>query len=108
VCRDFALLGYCSLGATCDHKHVFECPDFSERGECPRGVKCKLPHIDTATTVRRRNERVEDDVDTEEGEEVDDEDSDEEMEVDSESDVESEGVVDDGERFEDQLDFMHL
>lgn len=112
MCRDFALLGYCERGAACDERHVFECPDFSEKGECSRRG-CKLPHIDTATTVRKRNEReamrrgVLDDVDVEDSDEEMTED-DEEEEDETESDVESEGVVDDGERFEDQLDFMHL
>lgn len=110
VCRDFALLGYCERGAECDARHVFECPDFTEKGECPR-KECKLPHIDTATTVRKRGEReswrqrYHDDVDDEDSEEEDDS---EEIEEQEESDVESEGVIDDGERFEDQLDFMHL
>jgi hypothetical protein len=79
-------------------------------GKCDR-KGCKLLHIDTATTVRKRIEgettrkRYHDDVDDEDSEEEDLED---EEEVDTESDVESEGVDDDGERFEDQLDFMHL
>ena len=112
VCRDFALLGYCQRGSECDERHVFECPDFSEKGICSRRG-CKLPHIDTAVTVRKRNEqetlrnKFQDDVDEEDSEE-EITDDDEEEEEDTDSDVESEGVVDDGERFEDQLDFMHL
>lgn len=112
MCRDFSLLGYCERGAECDHRHVFECPDFSERGECSRRG-CKLPHIDTATTVRKRNERETlkaqfvDDVDEENSEDEITDDEDEEGQE-TETDVESEGYVDDGERFEDQLDFMHL
>ena len=111
VCRDFALLGYCQKGAECDLRHVFECPDFSERGECIR-KGCKLPHIDTAVTVRRRSERQT--LTDKYVNDIDQEDSDDEMTEDDEkdeetdSDVESEGVVDEGERFEDQLDFMHL
>jgi hypothetical protein len=117
VCRDFALLGYCALGDKCENRHVFECPDFTERGECPRRAKCKLPHIDTATTVRKRIEREDmrqryhDDVDDEDdGEDDVDEDDElnEEEDQETDSDVESEGVADDGQRFEDQLDFMHL
>jgi hypothetical protein len=119
LCRDFALLGYCSLGDKCEQRHVFECPDFTGTGECPRGGRCKLPHIDTATTVRKRTERenvkkrYHDDVDEEVGseEEMDDDDEEEEdEEAETDSDVESEGVVEDdnGQRFEDQLDFMHL
>lgn len=114
VCREFALLGYCTLGAKCENRHVYECPDFTERGECSRRG-CKLPHIDTAMTVRKRNEREaikkryqNDDVDDEDGEEDLSEDADEEEEEETDSDVESEGFIDDRERFEDQLDFMHL
>jgi hypothetical protein len=111
VCRDFALLGYCSKGSNCDRRHVFECPDFNEKGSCPRGSKCKCSHVDTATTARKRIElnnmkkRYHDDVDDDDSEEEADEteDSDE-----TESDIESNGMVDDGQRFEDQLDFMHL
>jgi hypothetical protein len=112
VCRDFALLGYCEKGFECEQRHIFECPDFTDSGECHRRG-CKLPHIDTATTVRKRTEgeiarkRYHDDVDDEDSEAEDDDSADEEEE-DTESDVESEGVDDDGEKFEDQLDFMHL
>ena len=72
-----------------------------------------MPHIDTAMTVRKRTERnakneVVDDVDDEDSEEEDDESEQEEEDQETESDIESEGFVDDGERFEDQLDFMHL
>jgi hypothetical protein len=119
VCREFALLGYCSLGEKCQLRHVFECPDFTGTGECPRSGRCKLPHIDTATTVRKRIEREDlrkryhDDVDAEkeddgEDEMGEDDDDEEEEDDETESDVESDGVVDDGQRFEDQLDFMHL
>lgn len=113
VCSDFAILGYCDLGDKCDQRHVFECPDFNEHGECPRLGKCKLLHIDTVATVRKRGEREvirkryhDDDFDEENLEDEDDQEEEEMEETDS--DVESEGVVDDGERFEDQLDFMHL
>jgi len=66
-----------------------------------------LPHIDTATTVRKRAEKqpLKDDVDPENSE---DELSEEDEEDETDSDVESEGVTDLDERFEDQLDFMHL
>ncbi len=55
----------------------------------------------------RKRYHHEDDIDKEDSDDEDDEDDNEEEEE-TESDVESEGVVDDGERFEDQLDFMHL
>ena len=107
------------MGDKCENRHVFECPEFNDRGECPRGRKCKLQHIDTATTVRKRGElesikkryHDENDIDEEDSEDEDLDDEEEQQDdeqEESESDVESEGVVDDGERFEDQLDFMHL
>ena len=59
-------------------------------------------------STRKRYHDGDNDVDDEDSEAEDDDSADEEEE-DTESDVESEGVVDDdGERFEDQLDFMHL
>ena len=93
---------------------MFECPEFAETGACTK-TKCRLPHIDTASTVRKRTERERagegDDIDSnDEGEEIDNEDEEDDGEDDNEdsSDVESEGYIDDGQRFEDQLDFMHL
>ena len=53
-------------------------------------------------TVRKRYHDDVDEVDSEEEDESDEE------EEDTESDVESEGVGEHGERFEDQPDFMHL
>jgi hypothetical protein len=112
ICPDFARSGWCERGETCDKKHSFECPEFSETGKCSR-KGCRLQHVDTALTARKRGERDKagegDDVDGESGEEEDKEDEEEEEEGSfEESDVESEGYVDDGERFEDNLDFMHL
>ena len=113
MCSDFAATGYCPRGGECSARHVFECPEFAETGTCSK-KKCRLPHIDTASTVRKRGERErvghEDDVDYDnEGEEIDNEDDDDgEDDDEGSSDVESEGYIDDGQRFEDQLDFMHL
>ena len=107
------MLGYCEVGDKCENRHVFECPEFTESGKCSK-KGCKLPHIDTATTVRKRIERdlektrYHNDIDEEEDSEEDASQDEEEEEEEVESDVESEGFVDDGERFEDQLDFMHL
>jgi hypothetical protein len=44
VCKDFAVLGYCVRGVSCDKNHVRECPEFEETGEC-RTRGCKLPHV---------------------------------------------------------------
>jgi hypothetical protein len=44
VCKDFAVLGYCSKGLECERNHVRECPEFEETGEC-RTKGCKLPHV---------------------------------------------------------------
>jgi hypothetical protein len=96
ICPPFAYTGYCPRGAECAQRHVFECPEFEALGECSRPA-CKLAHVDTAQTVRRREQRGEDDVSR--GEEVS---SGEEEEDD---DVES---LSEGDGFEDQLDFMRL
>ena len=52
VCRDFAILGYCSRGASCTERHVHECPDYANTGIC-RKTKCHLPHIDRAGQIRK-------------------------------------------------------
>ncbi|GAB7342589.1 hypothetical protein MBLNU457_g0762t1 [Dothideomycetes sp. NU457] len=52
VCRDFATLGYCDKGGHCTERHVTECPDYTNTGTC-RNTKCRLPHIDTATNMRK-------------------------------------------------------
>lgn len=52
VCRDFGMFGYCSKGANCDERHVFECPDFSNTGVC-KTKGCKLPHRERASVLRK-------------------------------------------------------
>ncbi|KAI9719179.1 MAG: hypothetical protein M1828_006272 [Chrysothrix sp. TS-e1954] len=52
VCRDFAILGFCSAGATCLERHVHECPDYANKALC-RSRKCKLPHVDRAGQLRK-------------------------------------------------------
>ncbi|EFR05297.1 hypothetical protein MGYG_08308 [Nannizzia gypsea CBS 118893] len=52
VCRDFAILGYCSKGATCEGRHVHECPDYANTGNCGN-KKCPLPHVDRAGQIRK-------------------------------------------------------
>lgn len=55
VCRPFGIYGYCSLGADCTERHVFECPDFSNTGVC-KTKNCKLPHRERASFMRRANQ----------------------------------------------------
>ncbi len=52
VCKDFAMLGYCSQGASCSERHVHECPDYANTGAC-RKRKCHLPHVDRAGQIRK-------------------------------------------------------
>ena len=59
VCKDFAMLGYCGLGATCPERHVHECPDYANTGTC-RKRKCHLPHVDRAGQNRKHNANVTD------------------------------------------------
>ncbi|KAF9230119.1 hypothetical protein BU15DRAFT_84026 [Melanogaster broomeanus] len=52
ICRDFAVLGYCSKGLDCEMQHVRECPDFAEKGTCST-KGCKLPHVIRANRNRK-------------------------------------------------------
>src|SRR5438034_709870 len=52
VCRDFAILGFCSKGAGCDQRHVHECPDYANTGNCG-SKRCQLPHVDRAGQIRK-------------------------------------------------------
>ncbi|KAK2740751.1 hypothetical protein FQN57_005983 [Myotisia sp. PD_48] len=54
VCRDFALLGYCIKGNTCEERHVHECPNYANTGNCGN-KKCPLPHVDRAGQIRKLN-----------------------------------------------------
>lgn len=52
VCRAFGFCGWCSRGAKCPDRHVFECPDFSNTGVCKtRG--CKYLHRERASMMRK-------------------------------------------------------
>jgi len=85
VCRDFATLGYCDKGGHCTERHVTECPDYTNTGTC-RNTKCRLPHIDTATNMRKaaaaKAQKASDDNDSdissaeEDHEEIDSDDAD--------------------------------
>ncbi|KAK2836067.1 hypothetical protein FQN49_006718 [Arthroderma sp. PD_2] len=90
VCRDFAILGYCSKGATCEERHVHECPDYANSGNCGN-KKCSLPHVDRAGQIRKlHTNKVENSA---EGESEEDVSSDEEVydEIDSD-DVDSDDL----------------
>lgn len=52
VCRAFATLGYCEKGASCEERHVHECPDYANTGSCPK-KRCQLPHVDRAGQIRK-------------------------------------------------------
>ncbi|KAJ5157793.1 uncharacterized protein N7482_008893 [Penicillium canariense] len=52
VCRAFATLGYCEKGASCEERHVHECPDYANNGVCHK-KRCKLPHVDRAGQIRK-------------------------------------------------------
>ncbi|BDD60161.1 hypothetical protein MAP00_005316 [Monascus purpureus] len=52
VCRDFATLGYCEKGATCEERHVHECPNYANMGICNK-KRCLLPHVDRAGQIRK-------------------------------------------------------
>lgn len=52
MCRNFATLGYCEKGATCEERHVHECPDYANKGVCHR-KRCNLPHVDRAGQIRK-------------------------------------------------------
>ncbi|KAJ0414421.1 hypothetical protein BJY00DRAFT_295184 [Aspergillus carlsbadensis] len=52
VCRNFATLGYCDKGETCEERHVHECPDYANTGVCGK-KHCRLPHVDRAGQIRK-------------------------------------------------------
>ncbi|KAL4883705.1 hypothetical protein BJY04DRAFT_184183 [Aspergillus karnatakaensis] len=52
VCRNFATLGYCEKGETCEERHVHECPDYANTGVCKK-KHCRLPHVDRAGQIRK-------------------------------------------------------
>ncbi|KAL2798075.1 hypothetical protein BJX66DRAFT_296364 [Aspergillus keveii] len=52
VCKNFATLGYCDKGETCEERHVHECPDYANTGVCGK-KHCRLPHVDRAGQIRK-------------------------------------------------------
>ena len=57
ICRNFAVLGYCSAGDSCAERHVFECPDYASTGTCRR-PDCRLPHVDRAGQIRQHTNKM--------------------------------------------------
>lgn len=119
VCRDFATLGYCEKGATCEERHVHECPDYANTGTCSK-KRCRLPHVDRAGQIRKiaANKAGSPDEDAdlsseqEEYDEIDSDDvnSDDEDEEEDDDDSDTEiiiGGVDSGEVAE-QRDFVRF
>lgn len=117
VCKDFAVLGYCSKGADCSERHVHECPDYANTGAC-RKQKCHLPHVDRAGQIRKHAANIPDPLN---GSGQDDDDSDivsdaEYEEIDSD-DLDSDGLEEDLRQLADgtpphalsqQQDFVHF
>ena len=54
VCQDFSVIGFCSKGALCNDRHVYECPDWSNTGVCTN-KRCRLPHVDRAGQIRKHS-----------------------------------------------------
>ncbi|KAI9819479.1 MAG: hypothetical protein M1827_006927 [Pycnora praestabilis] len=98
ICRPFANLGYCEKGASCNERHVHECPDYANAGVC-HNKKCRLPHVDRAGQIRKNavsptrdtHSGKEEEEDVESDLSSDEEDYDE---IDSD-DVDSDGLDDD-------------
>lgn len=100
VCKDFAVLGYCSKGASCAERHVHECPDYANAGVC-RKSKCHLPHVDRAGQIRKHAANV---IDSAAGShEEDDSDivSDDEYDAINSDDVDSDALEEDLMQFTD-------
>ncbi|OJD13238.1 hypothetical protein AJ78_06293 [Emergomyces pasteurianus Ep9510] len=95
VCRDFAILGYCSKGDSCDQRHVHECPDYANTGTCGNR-KCQLPHVDRAGQIRKIAASKAETTDNRDSADDDDISSEEEAydEIDSD-DVDSDDLDDD-------------
>ena len=102
VCKAFGFYGFCSNGADCTERHVFECPDFSNTGRC-KNKGCKLPHRERASVLRNQSK------DEDDGEDVS---SDEEAAAsdDVDSDAVAEFIEDDSDDsdFENAKDFIPL
>ncbi|KAF4627934.1 hypothetical protein G7Y89_g10223 [Cudoniella acicularis] len=80
VCRSFGIYGYCEKGASCEERHVHECPDFSNTGTCTT-KGCKLPHRYKASVMRSSTNRGEVSAD-DESSDISSDDEDEEIDSD--------------------------
>ena len=104
VCRDFAVFGYCGKGASCNERHVHECPDYANNGAC-HNKQCRLPHVDRAGQIRKQAANLVDDSSKgRNGSMEEDDDSDVLSEEDHYDEIDSDDVESDG--LED--DFMQL
>lgn len=54
---DFARLGWCDKGKTCEQRHTFDCPDFVENGKCDR-KGCRLQHVIRAAPAEAAGDTV--------------------------------------------------
>ena len=45
-------MGYCQQGASCDLRHLRECPDYGGSSGC-KSKQCSLPHVDRGSHMRR-------------------------------------------------------
>ncbi|KAI9374375.1 hypothetical protein BJX61DRAFT_498432 [Aspergillus egyptiacus] len=96
VCRDFATLGYCGKGETCEEKHVHECPDYANSGVCTK-KHCRLPHVDRAGQIRKNAAPKEETGNEDESDASSEE---EEYEEIGSDDVDSDYLSDEGELIE--------
>lgn len=81
VCRPFAVYGYCEKGASCQDKHVHECPDFSNTGVCTT-KGCKLPHKYKASVIRKQEAARGDGAAEDSGSDISSDEEDEEIDSD--------------------------
>ncbi|KAL2831758.1 hypothetical protein BDW59DRAFT_139978 [Aspergillus cavernicola] len=96
VCRNFANLGYCEKGETCEERHVHECPDYASSGVCTK-KHCRLPHVDRAGQIRKNAAPKEDAGNDDESDASSEEEGYEEIGSD---DVDSDYLSDEGEHIE--------
>ncbi|OAA82496.1 CCCH zinc finger protein [Akanthomyces lecanii RCEF 1005] len=104
VCEDFGYRGYCSKGAECTERHVFECPAFSNTGTC-KTKGCKLLHRERASVLRNQVRQEQDDTMEDISSDGEPADSDD---VDSDEVAEFLGADEDDSDFENSKDFIPL
>ncbi|KAM5453321.1 hypothetical protein McanCB49686_004905 [Microsporum canis] len=98
-------------GATCEERHVHECPDYANTGNCGN-KKCSLPHVDRAGQIRKFTNQVDNSTEADSEEDIS---SDEEVydeidsdDIDSDDLEEPEEIIQgvDGGDASQQLDFI--